>query len=376
MESVIGPGWILCFCSVLPLACQTSDRAADRAADRTANQTPDPAAAQLASRIASLLPRRTTVSIETRSLAQLPPPEWSKFPSRFQDELRKAGVQISGGLAAAVSTATTPPEARVRVTLSEDTDGLLLVAEVVTGVGDKRQIAILPWNVPPSGQPNPQVSITKKLLWGQEDPILDVLLAHSDSQMLILSVNSIASYRLTDGKWTAISAASLALPRPMPRDPRGRLELTPAGFRAYLPDGTCDGALQPKASQPELTLTCSSDIASWQDAPVRWAPDRNVLQPETASPSFEGWGSDTAGISDPCGSGQAVIADSPNNEHDSVRAYQIVDGQATPMSDPVPLPGPVTALWPEPSGREAIVVVHNLQTGEYEASRLGVACTQ
>lgn len=359
--------WILCLCSTLPLACQSVDRAA--------GQTPDPAAAtavQLASRIASLLPRRTTVSIETRSLAQLPPPEWSKFPSQLQDELRKAGVQISGVPAAAVPTGTTPPEPRVRVTLAEDAHGLLLVAEVVTGVnGDNRQIAMLPWNAPPSTPPKPRVSIVKKLLWAQEDPILDVLLQDSDSEMLVLGVNQIASYRLTDGKWIAVSTASLALPRPMPRDPRGRMEPTAAGFRAYLPEGTCDGSWQ-----PDLKLTCSGDIATWQDAPVRWTPDRNVLRPETASQSFEGWGSDSAGITDPCGNGQAMVADSPSHEHDSVRVYQVADGQAAPLSDALPLPGPVTALWPAVMGGEAIVVVRNLQSGEYEASRLGVACTQ
>jgi hypothetical protein len=128
--------------------------------------------------------------------------------------------------------------------------------------------------------------------------------------------------------------------------------------------------------QLELKLACSPDIATWQSAALRWTPDRNVLQPEAPSRSFEGWGSNTAGIANPCGNGQAIFADSPSDEHDSVRAYQVTDGQPTPLSEPLPLPGPVTALWPEASGQGAILVVHNLQTGEYEASRLGVACSQ
>jgi hypothetical protein len=40
------------------------------------------------------------------------------------------------------------------------------------------------------------------------------------------------------------------------------------------------------------------------------------------------------------------------------------------------LPGPVTALWAAETGREVTLVVHNLQTGQYEASRLGLACAQ
>lgn len=282
-------------------------------------------------------------------------------------------MQASGSPAAGVPTATTPPEPRGRVTLSADAQGLLLVAEVIVpgANGDSRQVAMQRWNPPVSAQLNPRVSITKRLLWTQDSPILDVWLVDSDSGMLVLGVDQVTGYRLTDGKWTAVSSASLALPRPMPRDPRGRLETTPAGFRAYLPEGTCDGSWQ-----PELKLTCSGEIGTWQERPVRWTPDRNELQPQTALPSGEGWGDDTAGIGDPCGVGETIMADSPSNEHDSVRVYQIANGQAAPLSDALELPGPVTALWPAPTGREAILVVRNLQSGEYEASRLGVACTQ
>jgi hypothetical protein len=367
MGIVTGRGWILCLCSTLPLACQPLGQAVGRAVNQTPDATPI-AAAQLASRIASLLPRGTTVSIETRNLARLPPPEWSKFPSRLEDELRKAGLQISGLPAAAGPTATTPPEARVRVTLADDAQGLLLVAEVFTGPGgDNRQVAMVPWNVAPATQPNPRVSITKSPLWTQESPILDVLLADSNSEILVLGVNSIASYRLMDGKWSAVSSASLALPRPMPRDPRGRLEETPGGFRAYLPVGTCEGTLA-----PELKVACAPGTAAWQSAPVRWVADRNVLEPYPPAPPIEGVGSDAAGIADPCGGDTLTIADSPDSEQDSIRVYQL----AAPASEALALPGPVTALWPLAAGREAILVVHNLQTGEYEASRLGVACSQ
>jgi hypothetical protein len=225
--------------------------------------------------------------------------------------------------------------------------------------------------LPPSTQSNPRVTIASTRVWSQADPILDILLANPDSEMLVLGLNSIADYRLTDGKWTPVSTASLVLPRPMPRDPRGRIEATPEGFRAYLPVATCDGAME-----PELKVTCSDKVETWQNAAVRWVTDRNVVQSGAPAPTFEGWGNDSAAIADPCGSGQAIMADSPSNDHDSVRAYQIADGRATPVSAPAPLPGPVTALWPAASGREAIVVVRNLQTGEYEASRLVVACSQ
>ncbi len=357
MIVMIRATFVLFFCSVLPLATQT--------VDQTPEQAMTSAAAQLAARISSLLPRRATVSLEIQSLTSLPVAGWSSFRNWLQDELRKAGFQTAG-----VATAATPPDSRIRVTLSEDARGLLFVAEVFSG--DNRQIVMLPWTLPPSAQAKPRVTITKKDLWTQPEPILDILLADSGSQMLILSPNKIASYRSMGDKWTPSATASLQLPRPLPRDPRGRIEATAGGFEAFLPVATCTGAWN-----PELKLTCASGIANWPGTfGTHWLADRNVLEGDAPAPSFEGWGSDWASIADPCGAGTVDIASSPNTEHDSVRAYLIVDRQATPVSDAMPLPGPVTALWPADSDKAATLVVHNLQTGEYEASRLGVACTE
>jgi hypothetical protein len=144
------------------------------------------------------------------------------------------------------------------------------------------------------------------------------------------------------------------------------------GFEVFLPVATCAGTWS-----PELKLTCASGAANWPGkVGTHWLADRNVLEEDAPTPSFEGWGSDWASIADPCGAATVEIASSPNTEHDSVRVYLIRDGQANPVSDPLPFPGPVTALWPAESTRQATLVVHNLQTGEYEPSRLALACTE
>lgn len=348
----------LFFGSVLLLEAQTPGQAPSMG-------TITQATAQLAARISSLLPRRSTVSLEIQSSPSPPAPEWSSFRKLLQDELRKTGVETAG-----LETAATPPEPRVRVTLSEDARGWLFVAEVSSG--DNRQVAMLPWSLPSSAQAKPRVSLTNRILWAQPDPILDVLLVDSDSEMLVLSTTTVSSYRSTGDKWTPSATASLLLPRPLPRDPRGRLDTTAGGFQAYLPVATCTGAWS-----PELKLTCASGITNWPGtARTHWVVDRNVLESDASTPGFEGWGSDWASIADPCGAGIVEIASSPNTEHDSVRAFLIRDGQANPVSDPLPLPGPVTALWPAESTGQATMVVRNLQTGQYEASRLALACTE
>ena len=284
---------------------------------------------------------------------------------------------------------------RVRVTLSEDARGLLLVAEVSSG--DNRQIAMLPWNVPSSAQAKPRISLTRKPLWTEAEPILDILMVDSGSQMLVLSSDRLASYRSIENKWTASATASLVLPRPLPRDPRGRLEATADGFRAFLPAATCQGTFQ-----PELRLKCVNGTGTWPDTQEHWIADRNTagigrrevpvfckraadssqwqmaacrIAPDSSVSGVEGWGSDIAGTLDPCGSGVAIVA-SANADREELRVFEVVNGQAAPASSPMPSPGPVTALWQSEAPGEATLVVRNLQTGQYEASRLGVACTE
>ncbi len=339
-------------------------------------QTMTDTAAQLASHTSSLLPRHATVSLDLQNLSGLPAVEWSNFRGLFEAELRKAGIEVAAGTSA---------EPRVRITLAESARGLLFVAEITSG--DKRQIAMLPWNLPPSPEEQPRMTLTKKFLWAQPEPILDVMLLDSDTEMLVLSVSKVASFRLSSGHWTPGASASLVLPRPIPRDPRGRIESAPDGFRAYLPGATCTGVLE-----PDLKIICAPGNENWPDAQVRWITDRNLLESDAAKTPFyttahgfvggaEGWGSDIApvnagndagkdaGKDDACG---GIIASS-SSDHDGVRAYTT---QAVAESDALPLPGPVTALWSAETRGQVTLVVRNAQTGEYEASRLGLACSQ
>ena len=45
-----------------------------------------------------------------------------------------------------------------------------------------------------------------------------------------------------------------------------------------------------------------------------------------------------------------------------------------PVSPGLELNGAITALWTESGGASAVAVVHNLETGRYEAFRLTLTC--
>ncbi len=351
------------------------------------------AAAPLAARISSLLPRRATVSLEFQVLTPLAMAESSRFRGALEEELRKTGLDLTG---------TTPPESRLRVSVTETARGLLFVAEV--SGKDPRQVVMLPWSRPLPSEAMPALRLVIKPVWEQAEPVLDFML-DSDSQLLILSPTKVTNLHLANGKWAPNGQAFLTLDRPVARDPRGRLEFIAGALRAFLPGTTCSGQFQ-----PQFGITCSPGNEAWPINPqdpallVRWVSDSNVLESAAvkgsfynaaqglfassnesiqdrtgvAAPGTESWGNDLAAMANPCGSGNVLIVSmaGENREHDQVQVFEMISGQPVVRSEAMALLGAVTALWPAETPGQATLVVRNSKTGNYEASRLALACAE
>ena len=90
------------------------------------------------------------------------------------------------------------------------------------------------------------------------------------------------------------------------------------------------------------------------------------------------WGSNLATVHTSCGAGWQVLAVSGDdaNNRDSVEAYEFPDRDPIAVSAAVEFPGEVTSLWTEGDGQSAIAVARHRDTGEYEAFRLSLACSQ
>jgi hypothetical protein len=89
------------------------------------------------------------------------------------------------------------------------------------------------------------------------------------------------------------------------------------------------------------------------------------------------WGSDVASLKTSCGSGwQVLTTQAGDNGQDSVGAYELPDREPVAVSSVVDFPGGISALWTEAKGATAIAVSRNVETGNYEAFRLAVACGQ
>jgi len=356
------------------------------------------AAPPMARSISSLLPRRVTVSLEFQTRAAVPPAEWSSFRAALQEELRKTGTDV---------VASAQPEWRVRMVVSENVRGLLLIAEVLNN--DTRQIIMAPWSRPASAQSKPGLRMQLTPIGEQPQPILDALMFDSGTDVLLLSPAKISAFRLIDGKWIPNGQTSLAVARPVPRDARGRLELAAGGVvRVFLPGTTCTSPMN-----SSLLFTCTSGNEAWplsigdSRLLVRWVSDRNVLVSEgvrdsffnaaggwfassngkienragEAMPGTEGWGSDLALVENPCGTARdaqvaIVTSATTDNKHDQLQTFAIANDPPVAASEPLPLPGPVTALWSAERATHATLVIRNSKTGNYEASRLSLACTE
>jgi hypothetical protein len=90
------------------------------------------------------------------------------------------------------------------------------------------------------------------------------------------------------------------------------------------------------------------------------------------------WGSDIANVTSACLTGSQILATSKNDafSSDNVRAFEVDDRHAVPVSREIDLDGTVTALWTDSDANNAVVVVRSLSTGSYEAFRLAVSCGQ
>jgi len=368
----------------------------------------DGAVRELAAKTALLAGAGAPVSVSCRNASSLDTADAARLRSAFETLLQQAGGHAGGG-ASAVDVA---------LTLSENATDYLLVEEARKG--DEHTVWIAAWKRAPAGRsPTAGLGLVKKLLWEQEEQILDV--AITGDTMLVLAPSGITLLARSGDRWEQRQTARLAPPGPWPRDLRGRLRLNAPHLQAYLPGFTCQGAIA-----PELTLDCRTGDQPWMLESgsrtllaANFAPARNyfdgrvVTQTGAAhsTPPFysaaaiedrastywllaladghaelfdanfnalaamPSWGSDLAGIDGKCGVSTQVLVTRAGDadEADAIQSWAVLDRTAGPVSTPILFPGPVTALWTA-GPDSAVAVTRSLATGRYEAYLVTLTC--
>jgi len=385
------------FLMVFPLAASAAD---------------DPAAAarELAAKTAGLAGGGAGAALTWRNASSLGTAEAGQVRAIFETALRQAGGRIGE-----------PAALDVRLTISENSTQYLLVEDVRRG--EERQVWIAAWarNEPVRRHTPAGVALDQRLVWEQDEQMLDV--AFPGAMMLVLAPSKITLYVKTNGQWEPRQSQSITPTKPWPRDLRGRLRVAGVNFQAYLPGMTCNGG-----TDPSLTMECRATDEPWVLESgsralllANFAGARNYFDgrvvaqngaPHTVPPFYTaasledrgqtfwllalvdgrtqvldgalnpvvssattGWGSDIAGIDSRCGPPSQVLATrlGDGTEPDAIQGFSLAERTPQPVTATATFPGPVTALWTS-GGNSVLAVVRDLSTGRYVAYVLTLAC--
>lgn len=365
------------------------------------------AAATLARKTAAFAGRGEAIAFSYRNFSSLGPAELGQIRAAFETAFRDAGGRQSD------SAAT-----EARISLSENASQYLLVEEARKG--DEHQVFIASWaRATASLTKSGGISLDRKQVWQQADPILDI--AFPASGMLVLSPSGVSLYARANDRWELRQSVPLAPAKPWPRDTRGRIRINGGTFQTFLPGMSCGGN-----TEPALSIECRAGDAPWVLESgshalllANFAASRNyfdgriVMQTgarKTIAPfysaasvesqgrvlwlmtqidgrtavadaafdslgSIASWGSDIVGVDARCGPATQVLATraSDAGETDAIQSYVVAGAAATPVTAPTLFPGPVTALWPS-GAAAALAVARDLVSGEYVAYVVTITC--
>ncbi len=372
----------------------------------------DAATTRLAAQIVSLI-GPGNASLTFRNLSPLSPSEVAAIRVPLETQLRASGVQLRDP-----GSSTS----EIQVTISENVHEWLIVAEVRQGPDTK--IVMTAVEKTASGaltRSGSVMAIRKTFLISQSEPILDAAVVESGNirNLLVLSGSAIALYELNSGKWNLQQSFPIAHAGIFPADLRGKIQMAQDHlFDAYLPGVNCTSS----AGAP-LAVSCRDTDDPWPlgtqkaffnsarnyftgilapgmgtQAPpfysaatlprgnyTLWlfaAIDGQVVSWDgvalRAIPGTSNWGSDMISMKSSCGLGTQLLVTAAGDDTttDSLHAYEIVDREPNEVASAATMDGPVTALWQNADGSSAFAVVHNLQTGQYDAYNVTIACNQ
>ena len=369
-------------------------------------------AGDLAKQIAALT-GPGSVKLTIRNESSLASGEIPGIRKLLERDLRGFGVVAGGSDSATL----------IRVTLSENLQGGLWVAEVVEGTETRVTMLLVSLGATVTATGGPSLTLRRTLLMTEPDPVLDAQMFSIGGvqRLVVLEPERIVSYvrnaavlapaGTASGNWIEDQHFAIAHTRPFPRDLRGELVAAQDHlFDAYLPGALCSGT----TTGVQITVACADSDDPWpigasqrafynamRDSftgvlapgfgmelpPFYQASDiprptgtgmlmngvdgrvmlieNNVLKPVNGG---NDWGSDFAVIRSECGSGVQVLVSGSGAAAmgDSLSAYEIAGREAIVVSAPLTVEGAVTAIHAANDGASATVIVRRDAPARYE----------
>jgi hypothetical protein len=384
-------------------------------------------AKNLVARFAPILPRQAPIEVGLENRSLLSDNQVKAVRVALETELKQRGREIAGVHGGAFL---------VTVTISQNLQGVLLTAQFVLRENIQVQMVLVPMGMQRGAAAKPAYSIDRTLLWEQDVQLLDAAVVKDPGNqmdgLLVLDREALAFYGRDGNSWKRRGKQLLEPKQPWPRDLRGQLVSRGRSFEVHMPQMDCDGD-----SIATLQMNCSEDQPYWSfdggigpSSNFRLVAGRNFLTAHTdpaaepfanIAPFFSvayvqdkdenetwifssvddrihiydldeeqgmrryvqgnvanGWGSDVARIHSSCDDHWLVIGTRPGDAtmRDAITAYDVIGTTVAAVSQPLELPGPVTALWPREDSHSVVTIVKNLTTRRYEAYLLKISCRE
>jgi len=300
------------------------------------------------------------IDLTVSNLSSLGADEVAGVDERLKSELTRRRFRLADA---------SPVDVYLDVTLSEGTEGYLIVAQIRKGTNE--ETAIFPVGKGAgNGKRSGGVALEQQLVWEQQGVILDFALpptaAGEAPTMIVLEAGRLTFYARKQDEWQIEQAVIIPPARPWLRAARGHIDVSQglANGRADLQGIECRGDFR----QPQ-TIQCgfvSQDMQPW-------------IQGDATIPKAFDAGGDAANVSLQCDGRAVVLATGKEDwtHADFVRGYEMeANGQGAVSGNPTEFAGPVTLLWWTGSAGVARAVVHNLKTGNDEAYIVTATCSQ
>jgi hypothetical protein len=355
----------------------------------------------LARKVASAI-HGGTVSLAQQNLSSLNGTEFSHLNGVFQEELQSRGVKISQN----------QPGVKVVFTVAGSLHGYMGVVQIERGDSSTSEMEPLGRAADSLSSDAPSATtLHKEFLFAQESPLVDVAFTADRKSAYALGPEEIRLYALKGEQWESAGFERLPAHLPLSRDLRGFLFPGVDINAAYLPGEFCRSSVVEhkgwtcdidREHMPVRSVFPESLIARkapWVSA-TQFETDGAIqviltgkdglarLYADSPEPitTIADWGSEISSIKSGCATGWQILATGKNDwtSADTIQAFEIKDHAPRAVSQALEFNGPVIALHNPASSRstdkfeaeDAVAIVHNLQTGRYEAYRLTVACAE
>jgi hypothetical protein len=312
----------------------------------------------LAGKIAAAVKPSRAISLEMKNISSLGAADMEVIRAALDAELQTQGLRIGSA------------DAHVEVTLSENGDGYVWVAETRRNAQQENspRVAIVSVSkvvTMSTGGKTESLALSKRLVWQQPIQFLDFLIAERpttvmSSSLMILEADRLIYYRSTTPQWELWQEIPLPHVGHGNRAFQGRID---ASFqRVWGPGGECSGNLVDPA-----TVKCSPNITILAGAHVGVAiPGHEMYQGEL--------------LSERCGDKSVALVSGNGDwtEPDSLQGYlysDVVHPDAVLSGGPIEFDGPIMSM--QGDDRESVrVIVRNLKTGNYEGYIVTATCSR